>query len=1040
MKYSLLLWATFYYYLYEGKVCMINIMHISDSHFTSKHKYDRRIPLLVKSLRELPKVKKMVIVYSGDISMSGRVEEFEKAKNFLRDLVIEIKKDNSNNLDIEVLVTPGNHDIDFQRTPVNREDILKEQGNDNDTLESEYLDKMRNFFDFAKEYNCFSQNKFLDIKSIFISNKEIKFYLVNTALYSLYKDKNNDSDYDLHHIPTDVIEQISNESNGDFNVGIFHHHIRFFNQKIYNLLVDAITNKIDLLFIGHEHINGSEKVVRDNKREVSHKKVGALFSENKSEFQVLNIKLESKQNSLYRCIWKDDIGRYACNNVSSELKFNQSVDSLISLDYVETIRKCDEFFINGTLDNIFVFPYLQVADISGIENESKKIDSFQLFKKSIKDKTVCYIEGDDSSGRTTLGKYLFYAYSRDKLPLLVSSSDMNNKSWDKSKKDIIEVQYGMKNYNAYLQSDEKKKILILDDIHLIDSSFVNTIIERETHNFYKIILLSSSKVEYDYLRMLDERDVTNGNVVHLSIMPLLFRKRNQLIEKALLLKEPNLNKGQIKNRVTAINKQISEMLNILKLNPSYLLMFLNAYLNGNVMFGNSGIFNSLFESQILSKINQSNKSDSKEYIDPGAIQILLKRIAIKAHIEKEYPIGQNKVISIINEYNNKASKYRKSVNPQIFFDKMTRIKILKYVNDSGDLSFASNNYLSYFIAKVILSEYLKGDDTNIAYIVKNICFGINSDIALFLCYLAENTKILNDVLKRSEDFFGGLKEVDFNDNEDVFIFKSAIPLPVSIPTEEDKSKALDVLEKQENEITRAISVKNIYEYDEEDAEKIINKYIAGMKYIEILSKSLPDFIHAMDSDAEIEKFIEAVYLYPNKELSFLIDVSEDVYNSSNDELMKEFNLENEQEIVKLRNRVLFFAQSSILNVYDLTARLAGSEDTYEGLCEFDTKNRITYQLLKIMILENTGKTVEMGKMMLDLSEKHKNNYALNAILKRILRKHMIHNEIRYIGDTQTYIDRIMGLDTTKHQGKRRNKSKNKRLEFNIKSLRSKRKK
>lgn len=68
-----------------------------------------------------------------------------------------------------------------------------------------------------------------------------------------------------------------------------------------------------------------------------------------------------------------------------------------------------------------------------------------------------------------------------------------------------------------------------------------------------------------------------------------------------------------------------------------------------------------------------------------------------------------------------------------------------------NIYFANKNYFAYFIAKhLILSAQNDPPSTDgIQYALKNICFGINSDIILFVSYLLNNTQVIMSILSGS---------------------------------------------------------------------------------------------------------------------------------------------------------------------------------------------------------------------------------------------------------------------------------------------------
>ena len=60
----------------------IGIVHISDTHIKAKDRFiSKKINGVVSALNSLGKVDDYVVVFSGDLSDSGKIEEFNNAIN-----------------------------------------------------------------------------------------------------------------------------------------------------------------------------------------------------------------------------------------------------------------------------------------------------------------------------------------------------------------------------------------------------------------------------------------------------------------------------------------------------------------------------------------------------------------------------------------------------------------------------------------------------------------------------------------------------------------------------------------------------------------------------------------------------------------------------------------------------------------------------------------------------------------------------------------------------------------------------------------------
>ena len=274
-------------------------------------------------------------------------------------------------------------------------------------------------------------------------------------------------------------------------------------------------------------------------------------------------------------------------------------------------------------------------------------------------------------------------------------------------------------------------------------------------------------------------------------------------------------------------------------------------------------------------------------------------MAYYIHTNKEYPIKPASITKIISEYNEEGRGYRKPLNPVEIINDLVETRIINYYNDEGDVCFFNNSYLAYFIAK----EWLKLTDLKeLEKIVNNICFGINGEILLFICYLYENSQVLifNTILERAESFFANFDELNFIKNNIKYFLNDKKKIELGLPNGREKLCKQKEIKEQEKRLTSKEKLKyiNIYDYDENTITEAPMVFSRGIKYIEILAKTLPDFIHSMDIN-QIKKFVKAIYIYPNKLLFNVIKPVDDmIEHELTAKRIEEYEIVNYSEIVK----------------------------------------------------------------------------------------------------------------------------------------------
>lgn len=227
---------------------------------------------------------------------------------------------------------------------------------------------------------------------------------------------------------------------------------------------------------------------------------------------------------------------------------------------------------------------------------------------------------------------------------------------------------------------------------------------------------------------------------------------------------------------------------------------------------------------------------------------------------------------------------------------------------------------------------------------------------------------------------------------------------MSLPNARDKAHKQDEIKEQEKRLTSNDKLKyiNIYDYDENTITEAPMVFSRGVKYIEILAKTLPDFIHSMDI-SQIKKFVKAIYVYPNK---LLFNVFKPVDDMIADELaaksVEEYGIVNYSEIDKAITTIKNISQTVLLNIYDMTARYASSNATIMALDNYDYHNNWNYCLQNAMFYDNIGETEKMGEKLVKLY-KNSGNKTIQNLTIRVYHKHLLFNNINYVGKVQQQI-------------------------------------
>lgn len=973
----------------------ILFLHLSDIHIKDKNTvtYDM-IDKMILAITQEEIVNKIFIIMSGDLAYEGIKEQYEETRKLIGRIVKKLKQKYKINDHIDILLVPGNHDINFNKTPKSRAEIQSEffKNNQKDEVCSKYIKMMDDFFEFASINRCFISNKILDIKHFEIGNYKIQFNLINSSINSTLKDPTEDDDKGLHFIDEVEINKMENNKNNDLVITVMHHSPEWFNESCRHRLLAYINNKTDFLLCGHEHVN-SESELLQSETKVVRICGGPLAFEKISIFNT--ILLDTDDNTYKTCCYtlKDDI-YYPEFAKEKKLKTDIRINSSFYNDFIN----------DNTLENVtdfrelFVFP-----ELIDINKEQKNQTELVINNKKLFDlidkKKMLIIEGDDYSGKTFLSKYIYLELLKDKIPVFFNMKKLNSIRINKLIDFTIEEQYNKTQYSKskFFQEPKSNKIAIVDDADKVDSKQYEILIDELKKVFDTIIIFKGFNSQYDVIELTKKHLEDDESTLTIKICPTYSEKREELIKKVYKILEPNITDTNLVNKAKGINKIITNQIQIFNLNPYFIVLFTKTMINSGYERCEANIFNSVF----ISNITNILKSNSN--LDINVSLLILQRIAYYIHTNKEYPIKQSSINKIISDYNQEGVGYRRSINPAELINELITTRIINYYNSEGDISFANNSYLAYFVAK----EWLKIiDRQELKKMVDNICFGINGDILLFICYLYENSQVLifNTILEGAETFFKNYKELNLKENNVKYLMDDKKKIKLKLPTSKDKEVKQEEIKQQEKRLTANERLKyiNVYDYDESTINDSQMIFLRGIKYIQILSKTLPDFIHSMNKD-QIQQFVKAIYVYPNKLLyNIFKPINDLIVNETSKEKLKECGINAYEEIEKTIATIKSIFQTILLNVYDMTARFVASDNTINALENFNYQESWNYSLQNAIFYDNIGKTEEMGEKLTKLCKN--NNKTLYNLATRVYQKHLLFNKIHYVGKVQSQID------------------------------------
>ena len=403
-------------------------------------------------------------------------------------------------------------------------------------------------------------------------------------------------------------------------------------------------------------------------------------------------------------------------------------------------------------------------------------------------------------------------------------------------------------------------------------------------------------------------------------------------------------------------------------------------------------------------------------VEPTQVINVLQEMAFEMHFSRKASINQSGFDKIIEQYN---GDYRQSVRPLTVLRVLEKSGILKE-NDNG-IYFKDRTIIAYFVAHAILFKYNNGDDIqeNIDYLLSHLCFGINSDIVLFLALIANNTRFLNLIINGANRHFENQIELSFDDKNISFLSNATIPVKNTVPDTREKELRENNIEEREREVRPAdiVELVNEYDYSEDELKDIRNQIMISFKYLEVLSKALPAFCQSMKINQQ-DELVGLIYRCPNKFLySLLADIDKDFedFCSGLYEEISELKHEKNQVSISLesiRRATEQVAATLVLALYKLVAMTASSKQSIKALNAFECDDNSNYRLQNLMMRAMVDELEPFSKRAKKMDRKA-DSALEKSIIRFTVRDYLLRNNIEFYKEGQSLLEHFFGDSSAK---------------------------
>lgn len=991
----------------------VAIIHLSDFHVKENdHFSQKKITEVLAGLDVLKDIDEYIIIFTGDLAYSGKINEYKRSRYLISNLLNGVKRKNDSRF-VNMFILPGNHDLTLTEESRKREDIQEFYNNENieDILDEEFK-LLDNFYIHSHANGQNVSDKIITRRYCTFDGYKIQFNLINTAPFSTLKP----DDKELHYFPHDKLYLLKKSDDANLCITAMHHSNEWFNWKYKSDLEKNIVDNSEILLTGHDHQSHTNTVSINNSLDTWVSASGEMIFTDVNKKDSFNVIVVDTQTNTFDgyIYWWDTSSKIYIHHTVVEQKTLQSHSSRISPlpSYLQNLKE-DSYNSSEDFTQYFVFPKL-VAEYKNEYGKYEEIKSFKEFHDSIDKNKKLLITGGSNSGKTTLLKYLFCNLITSKTPLLLLIDSKTKLSTNNFVKHLFQEQYGEEQslYERFQQLDKSEKLIIIDGWDLINKKQTKetllSIIEKE----FEYVIISTSSSHTDILESIKNEMSENANFYELHIKPFFAEKRNQLIKNICTIKNI-YNDANINNVNRLIDSLVQNNSDLFSLNPAFIIRYTNYFINEPYYDYTKGeaVFSKIFEFDL-----QRSIIDLVKKADVDEVLVAFEEIAGYMFANHVDILKIETIREIIEKYN---SEYGTYINLKEIIEVGVRSKIFVQTDDM-EIYFHNKNHLAYFIAKHFIScmQGESSDTTGIMEAIENICFGINSDIVLFVSYLLNNTKTIMSIVNQAGILLSSWKEVCL-DKKNISILHNSKTVEIEPPTEEE----VKVIEEQK-EISEemkysedVIEATGIFDYTSDDIDKEPYKLIRAIKYTEMICKALPAF-HSKLKIEQKHELIKSIYLYPRKIIYALLRPLDINYSDIASELLayaeaKGIKKKNGEKYTEADIHEMFndYARATMLSMYDHFSELCTSSKTSELLQSASTEET-SEKIMRLLMIENSGNT----DLLLKESEKILKDYNdqdVKLMVKLITRKHILSNKNLSHNKKTQLIDKILGRGARK---------------------------
>lgn len=778
---------------------IIRFVNLGDVHFESSRDQaaDKGTQLGRTIATSMDGVSNVVLAVNGDLTYSGKSEQFDVASAFLQEVRQEISRVQSG-VAVSIYCTPGNHDCDFADDQSARDILLTnlKAERPSSSIEKNILAPLKNYFQFVDEApdvhgideNC----PYLFRTTVGCADAHIELVFLNSAWMSSRHERPGTLLFPLR--------LLNRLEEGVTRVVVIHHPPNWFKQPdAMRDVIRWLTDNADICCFGHEHVLDTSVNLNDCLRGVVYQHGGVFQSVPDvfdGAFQVFDIDPTAGNVLLRSFSWKED--HFQVSQSDQWINYAELTARTLKTRLNERfLHRLDDPEFPGVLPtqdvrlkDFFVFP----DAIESLESDGNKRDKTRTIRGKdlanyLLDTRLVLLTGPDRCGKTALLRQLVLEFhSRGYIPVLFEAKRLAFALKEKGNIDneirrVLKEQYEGMTYEQMTQNYNEQVIALVDDFDEVFGSRVHSVdlAEKLRAVFGTQVLVASEE-----MAILETQDELGENIglpgyKRLQLCDLGHKKIKELAERWLLTSASPQGQGDRDQSVEAISQIVAQVLSadFIPHHPWIVLVLLYKSVADDPMGVSDGSYGHLYQAILTSAM----ATEIKSRLDLNGKFTYLSLLAHRLYRDESAFISTEDMREFHREY---CDAYDVGIDFQAVLDGLLQCGILRH--DDGGVSFAARYSFCFFLAWYFKSKLDENDTREeVKKLLRQLYHRESANILLFLSHLTPGTWALDLILDRARELFRdsplwNLKE----DAEPILRLSSgdqAVSLPGSRPSE-----------------------------------------------------------------------------------------------------------------------------------------------------------------------------------------------------------------------------------------------------------------